>query len=94
MKKLEAEPNANDKYLPCFVIVDESVGNTLDGPIVGFNKVSCGNKKLGSYVVLEDSGSDLGEEGKWNDVKALSEKDIWYNHYVPSSLKSKSSLNP
>jgi len=74
MKKLGAEPNANDKYPPCFVIIDESVGNTLGGLSAGFNKVSCDNKKLSSYVVLEDSGYDLGEDGKWSAVAASSRK--------------------
>jgi len=36
----------------------------------------------------------LGEEGKWNSLKELFEKDICSNHYVPCSLKLKSSLNP
>jgi len=36
----------------------------------------------------------LGEEPKWNGVEALSEKDIWFNHYVPSSLRLESLLNP
>jgi len=60
---------------------------------VGFNKGSCGNKKLGSCVVLENNGYDLGKDSKWNVVKASSKRDIWYNHYAPSSLKQESSLN-
>ena len=30
----------------------------------------------------------------WNGVEALPTKDIWSNHYVPSSLKPESFLNP
>jgi len=94
MKKLGAKPKVNDKYLPSFVIVDESVGNnTLGSLTAGYNKVLCDNKKLGSCVLLENNSFDLGEDSKWNGVEALSEKDIWSNHYVPSSLKSESSLN-
>ena len=43
---------------------------------------------------LENSGFDLGEDDRWNDVEALSKKDIWSNHYVPISLKLESFLNP
>jgi len=38
MKKLGAKPKVNDKYLPSFVIVDESVeNNTLDSLLNPFN---------------------------------------------------------
>jgi len=36
----------------------------------------------------------LEEDTRWNGVEALSTKDIWFNHYVSSSLKPKSFLNP
>jgi len=36
----------------------------------------------------------LGKDSKWNAIKASSEKDICSNHYVPSSLKPQSFLNP
>jgi len=88
------EPNPNDKYLSSFVIVDESVGNnTSNSPTMGNIKVLCENKKIGSCVLLENSGSDMGEDNKWNVVEVSSKKDIWCNHYVPSSLKPRSSLN-
>jgi len=35
----------------------------------------------------------LGEDIRWNSVEALSKKDIWFNHYVQSLLKSESFLN-
>ena len=44
--------------------------------------------------LLENNGFDLGEDSKWNSVETLSTKGIWSNHYVPSSLKPKSFLNP
>jgi len=49
---------------------------------------------FGSCVLLENSGFDLGEDHKWNGVETSSERDIWSNHYVQSSLKSFSFLNP
>jgi len=49
---------------------------------------------FGSSVLLENSGFDLGENHKWNGVETSSERDIWSNHYVQSSLKPKSFLNP
>jgi len=58
------------------------------------SKVLCDNNKLGSYVLLENNGFDLGKDGKWNVVDASSERDIWSNHYVPSSLRSESFVNP
>ena len=69
------------------------VNNTSDSPIAVYNKILCDNKKLGSCVLLENSGSDLGEDNKWNVVKVSSKRDIWSNHYVPNSLKSESFLN-
>jgi len=65
------EPKANDKYLSSFVIVDESVGNTSNNLTAGFNNFFCGNKKLCSYVVLENSGYDLIKDTKWNVVKLV-----------------------
>jgi len=64
-----------------------------DGLVAGFNKFFCGNKKLSSCVVLENNGSKLGKDSKWNVVEASFENDICSNHYAPSSLKSGSSLN-
>jgi len=49
---------------------------------------------FGSSVLLENNGFDLGEDHKWNGVETSSEREIWYNHYLRSSLKSKSFLNP
>ena len=49
---------------------------------------------FGSCVLLENNGFDLGEDHKWNGVETSSEREIWYNHYLRSSLKSKSFLNP
>jgi len=49
---------------------------------------------FGSSVLLENSVFDLGEDHKWNGVETSSERDIWFNHYVQSSLKSESFLNP
>ena len=42
---------------------------------------------FGSCVLLENSGFDLGEDGKWNGVETSYERDIWSNHYVQNSLK-------
>ena len=44
--------------------------------------------------LLENSNFNLEEDTRWNGVEALSTKDIWFNHYVSSSLKPKSFLNP
>jgi len=67
IKKLRTKPKINDKYIPSFVIVDESVGNnTSDSLTVGCSKVLCDNKKLGSCVLLEDNGFELGKDSKWN----------------------------
>jgi len=92
MKKLGAE-NQKPMTSIChiFVIIDERLGNTSDCLTMRYSKVFCGNKKLGSCVVL--SSSDLGKDSKWNVVEASSERDIWSNHYAPSSLKSVPSLN-
>jgi len=49
---------------------------------------------FGSCVLLENNDFDLGKDSKWDVVKASSERDIWSNHYVPSSLKPQSFLNP
>jgi len=43
---------------------------------VGCSKVLCDNKKLGSCVLLENNGFDLGKDTKWNVALASSENDI------------------
>jgi 2,3-bisphosphoglycerate-independent phosphoglycerate mutase len=50
VKTLRAEPNANDQYLPPFVIVDES-GNAV-GPIVDGDAVVTFNFGADSMVML------------------------------------------
>ena len=70
-KKLGAEPKVNDKYLSSFVVVDESAeNNTSDSSIAGNSKVLSDHKKPDSCVLLENSGFDLAEDNKWNNVEA------------------------
>ena len=74
VKTLRAEPNANDQYLPPFVIVDDS-GNAV-GPVLDGDAVVTINFRADRMVMLAKA-LEYADFDKFDRVPTRDRENIW-----------------